>query len=320
MFINQATLLSIDEPSILEIENSNIYINERTCFNVISHFIKNSDIPKPNKVLLIADVISFIRTEELLFSTISLLKEFGWFKSELKYQNLIDRVRHEEIYSSEDIIKMIVLIHSSVLKYEVFVNYYAPVFGNSKPALELSIKDRSILTNIYSIENFIRRNTLTYIIDKHIETLGFEDQDIILHELIYSMTKIDYESNTSSLCKEITLLEKRVKLNKKHDKLKETQGQLNSNPYPRIFKNISSFRIFERMQEVIKNPLADYSFIYRKMLKDGLIFSTVGDSEFRLWLSNNYSIEIDKTKQLYRCTTPTKEGLYSTVKSIIKED
>lgn len=91
------------------------------------------------------------------------------------------------------------------------------------------------------------------------------------------------------------------------------------NLYPRFFTSIYAYRVFERLSKTVKNPLADFSFIYRKMIEDKLIYETIGDSEFRQWLSTNYEVEIDKTKQLHLCSTASKEQLYSTIKSIIKE-
>lgn len=89
------------------------------------------------------------------------------------------------------------------------------------------------------------------------------------------------------------------------------------NPHPRIFENAHAFRLFERLKTKINNPLADYSFIYRKMINDNLIFESVGDSEFRSWLSSNYEVEIDKMKQLHNCTTNTKEQVYTMTKNSI---
>ncbi|CAA0242302.1 hypothetical protein TMFC_50131 [Tenacibaculum maritimum] len=104
------------------------------------------------------------------------------------------------------------------------------------------------------------------------------------------------------------------------ENLKEKQEASNKeeNPHPRFFTSLRGFKIFERFKGTIQNPLADYSFIYRMMLKDNLIYESIGDSEYRRWLSSEYHIEIDKTKQLGRCSTPPKEQLYSSIKSDIK--
>lgn len=89
--------------------------------------------------------------------------------------------------------------------------------------------------------------------------------------------------------------------------------------HPRIFTTEFGFILFEALKEkLVKNLLADYSFIYRKMQKEELIYNAIGDSEFRRWLNDTYEIEIEKTKQLYLCITTVKEQLYSEIKESIK--
>jgi hypothetical protein len=90
-----------------------------------------------------------------------------------------------------------------------------------------------------------------------------------------------------------------------------------NNPHKRIFSSDFAYNFFEQLRQTITNNLADYSFIYRKMLSENLIYETIGDSEFRRWLSTNYEVEIDKTKQLHICTTNRKIQLYSTIKNTI---
>ena len=61
--------------------------------------------------------------------------------------------------------------------------------------------------------------------------------------------------------------------------------------------------------------MADYSFIYRKMQEDKLIYEGVGDSEYRNFLFYNFNIDIEKTKQLINCTTESKVSIYSILKT-----
>ena len=90
-----------------------------------------------------------------------------------------------------------------------------------------------------------------------------------------------------------------------------------SNPYTRVFINDFAYNCFEQLRAIVNNDLADYSFIYRKMIADELIFESVGVSEFTRFLSTNYEVEIDQMKQLYLCSTETKEQLYTTIKDSI---
>jgi hypothetical protein len=96
---------------------------------------------------------------------------------------------------------------------------------------------------------------------------------------------------------------------------------IKKNLHPRIFTTELGLILFEALKEkLVKNLLADYSFIYRKMQKEKLIYTSIGDSEFRRWLNDTYEIEIEKTKQLYLCKTTVKEQLYSQIKESIKQE
>ena len=144
--------------------------------------------------------------------------------------------------------------------------------------------------------------------------------EILLKNIKTHIDYYKYETNTEVKNKVNELLvfssnDKNISI-KTESKDKDNSSK-NTNPHPRIFKSELGFRFFDRLRTNVKNPLADYSFIYRKMIQDGIIYETIGDSEFRHWLSSNYQIEIDKTKQLYLCTTPNKEKLYSTTKDFI---
>ncbi len=92
------------------------------------------------------------------------------------------------------------------------------------------------------------------------------------------------------------------------------------NPFPRIFKNLESFQFFESLTEDVRKRylLADYSFIYRRMQKDDLIYKYITDGEYREFLLNEYDIEIEKTKLLDYCKTDEKEKSYLNKKNRMK--
>lgn len=164
----------------------------------------------------------------------------------------------------------------------------------------ISILDEEIFDVIYGLERFeiIYINDAQEFIDTFYRIKG--------RFLLYQTVKfIEYE----------TLIQMRDKISSNFN----LDIEKTKNIHPRIFINNYAFMVFERLKETIYNPLADYSFIYRKMIKDKLIFETIGDSEFRQWLSKTYQVEIDKTKQLHRCTTDKKEQLYSEIKDSIKQ-
>ncbi len=87
------------------------------------------------------------------------------------------------------------------------------------------------------------------------------------------------------------------------------------NPFPRIFINNDAFLFFEKLSALIcknkRTQLADYSFVFRKLQKDDLIYSDIAEKSFREFLSNRYEVDLDKLKILEYCTTALKENLYN---------
>lgn len=119
------------------------------------------------------------------------------------------------------------------------------------------------------------------------------------------------------------LINKSADLNPSIIQEKETIIQTNEinledNPYPRIFKNSYSFGLFEKLKfELCKNErtnLADYSFIFRRLQKDNLIYNDINEKTFRDFLFDKYQINLDKLKILEYCSTLNKESLYNLLK------
>lgn len=70
---------------------------------------------------------------------------------------------------------------------------------------------------------------------------------------------------------------------------------LKENPYPKIFRDDEAFALFEKLHSIYKdvgNLMANYSFIYRMMYKDGSILETVKPNKFiELIMEKPYEIE-----------------------------
>lgn len=94
------------------------------------------------------------------------------------------------------------------------------------------------------------------------------------------------------------------------------------NPYPHIFKNVESFQFFQHLHDKFKstkNQLADFSFIYRKMYKDGYIIDSFKQQMFMNWVNDKpYEIPLPKVKTLAECSTPDKIRIYDLVKESIQ--
>jgi len=83
----------------------------------------------------------------------------------------------------------------------------------------------------------------------------------------------------------------------------------------RIFKvELKGQKIFEYLQANLvsdKNHLADYTFIFRRMQKDGYIYNYIKEKTFRDFLSRNFEVEIAyKLKPEGYNITDSKEKIY----------
>lgn len=97
------------------------------------------------------------------------------------------------------------------------------------------------------------------------------------------------------------------------------------NKYPRVFVDVFSSLFFEKMYDEFRNSkhiLADFSFIYRKMVYDKLIYQDFRPEMFKSWIAEEpFSIIIDSNlKSLNDCTTNEKEIIYNKIKEVIKKD
>lgn len=105
--------------------------------------------------------------------------------------------------------------------------------------------------------------------------------------------------------------------NDKIDKNSTTSSTpyVQENPHPRIFINNNAFHLFEKVSALIckkkRTQLADYSFVFRKLQKDGLIYPDIAEKSFREFLSKYCEVDLDKLKILEYCTTDLKETLYN---------
>lgn len=92
------------------------------------------------------------------------------------------------------------------------------------------------------------------------------------------------------------------------------------NPYPQIFVSVKGYNLFDELHSEFKGSntiLADYSFIYRMMIKENYILDFLKPEMFRSWLCQEpFSIVLDnKLKTLDRCTTVLKQTAYNTIKN-----
>lgn len=90
------------------------------------------------------------------------------------------------------------------------------------------------------------------------------------------------------------------------------------NPFPRLFIDYDSFLFFEEYKNKFctnkDTLLADFSFVFRMMQKEGNIFDDVTEKSFRNFLTNNYGINFEKLKTYEYSVTEKKIQLYNSLK------
>ncbi len=90
-----------------------------------------------------------------------------------------------------------------------------------------------------------------------------------------------------------------------------SENGLNNNPFPRLFIDYDSFLFFEEYKNKFctnnKTLLADFSFLFRMMQKEGNIFDDVSEKSFRNFLSENYEFNLEKLKTFEYCETEKKK-------------
>lgn len=91
------------------------------------------------------------------------------------------------------------------------------------------------------------------------------------------------------------------------------------NKYPRIFTDEKAYLLFEKLVEefkVKKYALANFSYIFHRMKKDGLIYEDYMQTEFVFFLLN-FDVNIDRIKRLGEIgNKENKEETYNRLKKI----
>ena len=86
------------------------------------------------------------------------------------------------------------------------------------------------------------------------------------------------------------------------------------NIYPHIFINVKAFLVFSDYQKTINRTyLSDYSFIYRVMIKDGLIHNTIKVNTYKNWIDKEFEQTFIKIKTLDSIGVKSKIEIYNTL-------
>lgn len=305
--------------SCVELTNEEVYYEiDRV---ISSYDINGEKIERIEDLFLhIGESIKYITDEHLLELIIDYIRNNNRIKNEDEVKENLDFMLKKSIYSHKDKIRIKAFVYSTLIEQDVNISFYENhQMFKGKPKLIFLDFGRVISSNLDEIFKYLKKKTLNDFLSKN-ASLPPNAQKTAINSVVLTLKKNKFEKGTNSLDNEIEYLEAlrddildgmpQVKTLKDIPKAEILD---NINPHPRIFKSVNAFKLFEMFLSFVENDLADYSFIYRKMVADGLMYN-IRDIEFRDWLDKNYNVAIDKTKTLENCSPPLKVKLYNILK------
>lgn len=204
---------------------------------------------------------------------------------------------------------------------------------NSRENLRVNSKINSILLDLKNIDSSAF-DEIVLIGKSKIVTEDDKDEGMLILGTIPSSININFEKLNNYITSAKRILEF---INKKltnprasdipekitilEDKDAEGTPEKLVNPYPQVFSNPHAYEFFEKLHEKYKDtkkPLADYSFIYRMMYKDGYILEHFKVTMYRNWLNKHYEIELYTLKTIHKCSTDSKIQNYNTIKELLQ--
>jgi hypothetical protein len=291
---------NINKYRFSEEKDSNSLHNYIVCLS-INKILKQEKIPLLKSFFIIEFMTELDDIPALTHTVKSLFKEFNLIGLINDFFNIYDLSTEIKYPCTEkEKNRMISIYCANRIKFKLFENYTSKKFS-------FVIKDKVVKVPYVNFHKIFSKNTILSLAD------FYKNNETEFNKLTGTLSKADYDTNLYE--KHIVFLERQ-----RDGILRLESKELNTNPYPRIFVDFNAFNIFDKFRKRIeeRDQLADFSFLYRIMLKDELIYESIGDSEFRRWLTKAFQIEIDETKQLYLCETKNKKDLYTTIKQQMK--
>ncbi|WP_242133431.1 hypothetical protein [Aestuariivivens marinum] len=226
-----------------------------------------------------------------------------------------------------------------------FIDYSKSVIGwhntmkveISENLLSLTIEDRKMyleyvknrIENETWIQDSKKLTDLLKTLSINTDSLNFEHNKDLNDVLNLSFKELSQTENLGKfrdLHREYYCLLLNIERNKILKYLQSLNGEQSpelssvqkDNPYPRIFKSPKGFILFEKLKAEFgdtRENLKNYSFIFRRMVDDNLIFSNLKHQEFIEFLST-YDIHIDRINTLNDIgNIDYREHIYSSLKA-----
>lgn len=292
----------------LNLDSTNSYKSNLEIYNIIKIILSKKEVAGVTmetpykKKLLISDCIRGITDEQLLNPTIQFLKECGLLKNESQITNGLVNIFQKTAYSEGDKIKIKAFFYGILLEYETIISQFTEIKNQEFTVLTFDVNDRIFKCNINEIIQANKNTSQDFMANK-IEALPLIERKREYNKAIRSMNKIDRNEHTSFFDSDIKHFS--VLRDTCDDEIPPIDPVFNTNPHPRMFPCINSFKLFEALKEMVVNDIADYSYYFREMILKGVMYD-IKCTEYRNWLKATYKKEIGQVKQYENCNAKRK--------------
>jgi hypothetical protein len=307
------TIKNIDTDYIENKEHAIKYLTEINESHVIEIYSQVKH--RYPKEMFICECVNYVTDKKIQSNIITDLKKRNWLIYYDVVFNSAEYIKQiEQGYSLEEKARIKSFIVSSLIEYECQINKKN---AGERPSFNFEFIDKkTIKFNSLDWNEYYKKGlSVEYIANKKVNP---KEEDITdLNEVVNYFSKQKKLGNKEAKIEVEYLIEQKeiIKDTIRANKLKP----LKKVHWERIFVDQYAFKIFERFTENIANKHAGYSFIYRIMFDEGLIFNDIKDSNYRNWLEHNWGIIVDKTKPLYLIgSQDEKTKLYKTIKELVK--
>jgi hypothetical protein len=194
-------------------------------------------------------------------------------------------------------------IYSLIFEYETIILNSAQLLKEI-PILKVDFKNNQLLHNLQEIEDTIRK-TKNIKFSEFITSSKVSNKEETYKKLIDFRIDYNYTYDSSIFKKEIDFF---------NSKKNNLDNEISENKYPRIFTSGKAYKIFNTFINKSNVTKSDYSFIFRIMQKDNLIYDTIRNTEYKEWLNEKFSITLEKVKTLNDSRTDNKQEYYQSIK------
>jgi hypothetical protein len=159
-----------------------------------------------DRLIAISHLTLYITDENLLNSTIKLLRDLYLLESEKQIEKPLYNVLKNLIYSKKDCTRIRAFVYSNLVLKEIKIKHLKDTFKGEFPELKFKIEGRDLYINSNEIDKVFKKNVIKYTVNEITGNLNTAIQENVFKKLIKSMAEIDYYNDTKYFKKDIEYL------------------------------------------------------------------------------------------------------------------